>query len=112
MPTPVKAVIHPDGFSSRYAGRGAPLQNPSYRSFLRRLEAIGVPVFDPTPLLRAWEQRSGNLSAYLSTDTHWRPKAMAAVAESLAAMVERHAELSEPPAPRPPRRATREASWR
>jgi alginate O-acetyltransferase complex protein AlgJ len=100
MPTPVKAVIHPDGFSSRYAGRGAPLQNPSYRSFLRRLEAIGVPVFDPTPLLRAWEQRSGNLSAYLSTDTHWRPKAMAAVAESLAAMVEQHAELSEPRAPR------------
>jgi len=95
MPTPVKAVIHPDRFSSRYAGRGEPLQNPSYQGFLDRLEAIGVRVFDPTPVLQAWEQRNGSVSAYLATDTHWRPQAMAAVAERLAAVVEEHAELTD-----------------
>jgi alginate O-acetyltransferase complex protein AlgJ len=100
MPTPVKAVIHPDRFSDRFTGHVSPVQNPSYRGFLRRLEAIGVLVFDPTPLLRAWEQRDGNLSAYLATDTHWRPQAMAAVAEGLAAMVEQHVQLSEPRLPR------------
>jgi alginate O-acetyltransferase complex protein AlgJ len=100
MPTPVKAVIHPDGFSSRYPARGPPLQNPSFASFLERLEAIGVLVFDPAPLLRTWEEESGNLSAYLATDTHWRPQAMAAVAEGLAAMLEQHAGLSGRPAQR------------
>jgi len=95
MPTPVKAVIHPDAFSSRYAARGPPVQNPSFGSFLDRLEAIGVQVFDPAPLLREWEQENGNLSAYLATDTHWRPQAMAAVADGLAAVLEQHGELSE-----------------
>jgi alginate O-acetyltransferase complex protein AlgJ len=100
MPTPVKAVIHPDGFSSRHSGRAEHVQNPSFGTFLARLEADGVVVFDPTPLLRAWEKESGKPSAYLATDTHWRPQAMAAVAEGLAAMVEQRAELSDPRAPR------------
>jgi alginate O-acetyltransferase complex protein AlgJ len=95
MPTPVKAVVHPDAFSSRYAAGGPPVQNPSFRTFLDRLEAIGVQVFDPSPLLRAWEEEHRSASAYLATDTHWRPQAMAAVADRLAAVVERHAELSE-----------------
>ena len=42
MPTPVKAVIHPDGFSRRYSRRGPPVQNPSFQAFLARLEAEGV----------------------------------------------------------------------
>ncbi len=96
MPTPVKAVIHPDAFSRRYAWRGPPVQNPSFRDFLERLEEIGVWVFDPTPLLREWENQNGSASAYLTTDTHWRPQAMAAVADGLAAVVEQHAELSDP----------------
>ena len=95
MPTPVKVVVHPDGFSRRYARRGPPVQNPSFRAFLDRLEAQGVRVFDPTPLLRSWEEESGDGSAFLATDTHWRPQAMAAVAEGLAAMLERDAGLSD-----------------
>jgi alginate O-acetyltransferase complex protein AlgJ len=96
MPTPAKAVVHPDAFSRRYADRAGPVQNPSFRDFLERLEAIGVPVFDPTPLLLEWERESGDLSAYLATDTHWRPEAMAAVADGLAAVVVQQGELSEP----------------
>lgn len=94
MPTPVKAVVHPEAFSSRFASRGPPVQNPSFHTFLGRLESVGVQVFDPTPLLREWEEENGDASAYLSTDTHWRPEAMASVAEGLAAVLEQHAELS------------------
>lgn len=97
MPTPVKAVIHPEGFSSRYtaAPTSAPLQNPSFHAFLARLKAIGVGVFDPAPLLHEWEEAKGNGAAYLATDTHWRPGAMAAVAEGLADVVEQRADLSD-----------------
>jgi alginate O-acetyltransferase complex protein AlgJ len=94
MPTPVKAVVHPEAFSGRFASRGPPVQNPSFHSFLDRLESLGVKVFDPTPLLREWEEENGDASAYLATDTHWRPEAMASVAEGLAAVLEQNAELS------------------
>lgn len=98
MPTPVKAVIHPDSFSRRFAPGGPPVQNPSFRDFLDRLEAKGVLVFDPTLLLQAWQEESRQ-SAYLATDTHWRPQAMATVAEGLAAMLEERGGLSERSAP-------------
>lgn len=95
MPTPVKAVIRPDAFSSRYDSHSAPVQNPSFPTFLTRLESAGVRVFDPTALLLADEHEDGDSPAYLATDTHWRPQAMAAVAEGLAKVVERQGNLSE-----------------
>jgi alginate O-acetyltransferase complex protein AlgJ len=99
VPTPAKAVIHPDGFSGRFAPRAPPVQNPSFHDFLVRLESAGVLVFDPTPLLRSFEEENGQ-SAFLATDTHWRPQAMAAVAEGLAAVVQQRVALSERQAPR------------
>jgi alginate O-acetyltransferase complex protein AlgJ len=95
MPTPVKAVIRPDAFSNRYEDRGTPVQNSSFPAFLTRLESAGVSVFDPTPILLAAEHESGDPSAYLATDTHWRPQAMADVAEALAKLVEQQGDLSD-----------------
>jgi alginate O-acetyltransferase complex protein AlgJ len=48
MPTPDKATIHPEKFSSRYEGRRANICNPSYRQLLDELKAEGVPVCDVT----------------------------------------------------------------
>ncbi len=95
MPTPVKAVIRPDAFSGRYEERASAVQNASFPAFLERLESAGVSVFDPTPLLLAAERESGDSSAYLATDTHWRPQAMAAVAKALAKEVEQRGDLSD-----------------
>jgi alginate O-acetyltransferase complex protein AlgJ len=95
MPTPVKAVIRPDAFSGRYGEPASPVQNSSFPAFLERLESTGVWVFDPTSVLLAAERESGDSSAYLATDTHWRPQAMAAVAEALAREVEQRGDLSD-----------------
>jgi alginate O-acetyltransferase complex protein AlgJ len=75
LPTPVKAVAAPEHLAS--AAR-PPLQNPSYADFRSALEASGVDVFGPTPLLLA-------PGSFLATDTHWRPEAMERVAAALAA---------------------------
>jgi alginate O-acetyltransferase complex protein AlgJ len=95
MPTPVKAVIRPDAFSGRYDERASPVQNSSFPAFVERLESAGVWVFDPTSVLLAAERESEDSSAYLATDTHWRPQAMAAVAEALAKEVEERGDLSD-----------------
>jgi alginate O-acetyltransferase complex protein AlgJ len=39
MPTPVKPVVHPEMFSSRYASRAEPLQNASHPRFREELAA-------------------------------------------------------------------------
>lgn len=87
MPTPDKATIHPEKFSSRYEGQQTSIHNPSYRQFLADLEADGVLVCDVTDVLVQSRKRLGN-AAYLATDTHWRPEAMELAAEQLARFIE------------------------
>jgi alginate O-acetyltransferase complex protein AlgJ len=87
MPTPDKATIQPEKFSSRYQGRQMLAHNPSYRQFLDELEAEGVLVCDVTDALAEYRDRSGN-AVYLATDTHWRPEAMELAAAELARLIE------------------------
>ncbi len=87
MPTPDKATIHPEKFSSRYEGRRMRVHNPSYRQFLNELEAEGVLVCDVTDALAQYRDGSGN-AVYLATDTHWRPEAMELAAAELAGLIE------------------------
>ena len=93
MPTPDKATIHPERFSSRYDGRRISVHNPSYRQFLDELEAEGVLVCDVTDALTQYRDRSGN-AVYLATDTHWRPEAMELAAAELARLIEEKIVLS------------------
>lgn len=82
MPTPVKPQIHPDALSRRVALDDIPLQNPSFDRLVADLEAGGVEVFDPTPILAAAARRGE--AQYLATDTHWSPNAVERVAAVLA----------------------------
>jgi alginate O-acetyltransferase complex protein AlgJ len=86
LPTPVKAVGAPERLAR---GRAGPLQNPSFAAFVSDLEARGVAVLDPTPLLL-------EPGSYLDTDTHWRPEAMERVARALAERIEATAGLAPP----------------
>ncbi len=79
MPTPVKPAIHPEQLTSLAAA--APLRNLSFTQFRDEMQAAGVLVFDPAPLLAA--TRGPGAPTYLSGDTHWRPDAMQAVATAL-----------------------------
>lgn len=90
MPTPVKAVVHPERLSARYDAQAAAVQNPSWPAFVAALAERGVEVFDPTPLLAAAD-------SYLATDTHWRADAMARVARALTAEIEEQVEFAAPP---------------
>jgi len=87
MPTPDKATIHPEKFSSRYEGQRISVQNPSYRQFLDELETEGVLVCDVTDALAQYRDRSGN-AVYLANDSHWRPEAMELAAAELARLIE------------------------
>ncbi len=92
LPTPVKGVV--DG----YRLGGAPetiAHNPSFAPFVDALRAEGVAVVDPTSRLAEWQREDPERSAYLATDTHWRPEAMEAVARELAAFLEERFELGE-----------------
>lgn len=81
LPSPAKATIYPERFSARYAQLSTPLQNPSFPEFMRRLEAEGVRVFDPAPLLL---QAKTKKELFLKTDTHWTPAGAELVARNLA----------------------------
>lgn len=97
VPTPVKPSIHPE----RLAGAGedweVPLQNPSFEALVRELEAAGVEVFDPAPLLARAARETGG-PQYLAADTHWTPEALDRVAQALAARLSQV--LAEGPAGR------------
>lgn len=88
VPTPVKPQIYPELFSRRFAYTETALQNPSFAEFARRVEAAGVKVFDPAPLLMALK-RVSSVPMYLETDTHWSPEGMNHVAEELARVLSR-----------------------
>ncbi len=93
IPTPDKATIHPEKFSSRYEGRRMSVHNPSYRRFLDDLEAEGVLICDVTDALTQFRDRSGQ-AVYLATDTHWRPEAMELAAAELARFLEEEGVLA------------------
>lgn len=86
MPTPVKAAIHPDMMSTKYADARLPLENPSYAQFVADLQREGVLVLDASRIVAEMARASG-VPQYLATDTHWRPEAMEGVAERLAGLV-------------------------
>lgn len=90
MPTPVKPMVEPQRFEATAASSDTPFRNASYERFRTDLEAGGIPIFDPGPLLvdlspgKTEEEENG----YLVHDTHWTPIAMERVAEALAAEIE------------------------
>jgi alginate O-acetyltransferase complex protein AlgJ len=96
VPTPVKPVVHPEKLAPRLAGRSGPVHNLSYRSFVADLAAKGLLVFDPADMLATARLASPQ---YMSADTHWRPEALEAAAEGLAAFIE--AKVPLPPLPEP-----------
>ena len=91
VPTPIKASLHPEFFSS--GPYHSPLQNRSWDGFLSQMKEAGIPVFDSAPVLRNY-QIEHHSKVYLKTDTHWRPEAMEAVAEKLAVFIHSIVSLS------------------
>jgi alginate O-acetyltransferase complex protein AlgJ len=92
MPTPQKPAVHPDRLTRRYGAAAAVLRNPSFGTFVERLAQEGVLVFEPLEVLAAMGR---NDPQYLATDTHWRPEAMEAVAEGLAAFIAGRVSLAD-----------------
>jgi alginate O-acetyltransferase complex protein AlgJ len=93
VPVPVKASVYPGLLSRRYAATGMAVHNPSHDEFHARLEAEGLRLFDPTPLLVNAAASTGE-PQYLMTDTHWTPQAVDLVAKELAAAVRKTVSLS------------------
>ncbi|MCP5488714.1 MAG: hypothetical protein H7A43_08690 [Verrucomicrobia bacterium] len=85
VPVPVKPELLPDQFSARYRA-GDVARNPSMPEFLARCSDAGITVADVAGWLKD-EQTASGRPAYLYTDTHWTPEAMALVAERLADLV-------------------------
>lgn len=88
MPTPVKATIHPEQFSAGLDSM-EPLDNASFPLFIDDLQAAGVLVFDPIPVLMQ-AKAEADAAQYLATDTHWRPESMERVSAALAAFLREH----------------------
>ncbi len=86
LPTPVKPMLHPERLVATVGVEEVPLQNPSYAGFVEDLERAGVLVLDLATELAA-ARGTGRRSAYLATDTHWRPEVVEAVAERLAGVI-------------------------
>ena len=83
MPLPVKPQIE----SEMLAGAHGALQNASFDHWKHRLEADGIRVFDPVPLLGAKKSAAPETPLYLRTDSHWTPATMELIAESLAQFI-------------------------
>jgi alginate O-acetyltransferase complex protein AlgJ len=98
MPTPDKSMVEPERLSPRYRDWPDVLQNPSYERFKAEIEAAGVLVFDPGPVLMERKPQTDR-PQFLKTDTHWTPEAMQAVAERLSEFIAEHAPLPARPAP-------------
>jgi hypothetical protein len=96
VPTPIKAMIHPEKLSHRYNERQTELQNPSYERFKEEMEREGVLVFDAAPVLMGAKAQGGQVQ-YLTTDTHWRPEAVELTAERLKDFIREHIALSDLP---------------
>src|SRR5262249_48238960 len=59
MPAPTKSMIEPERFSARYRDGPDVLQNPSFEQFAAEMEASGVLVFDPAPVLLERKRETG-----------------------------------------------------
>ena len=92
LPTPVKPQIDPEGLA-RGGAEKLPLENVSWPELMRRLQAAGIAVFDPAPLL-AQEKAARGVPLYLRTDTHWTPEAMDLAAAKLAETIEASVHLA------------------
>ncbi len=89
MPIPVKPMIEPEFLSPSYGtSPSLPIENPSYRTFLKSLDKLQIDYLDVSHSL-AENKRLTGLSQFLRTDTHWTPQAMqhavALLAEKLRA---------------------------
>ena len=103
MPTPVKPTVDPEPLiAGAWVGgpspvgsvaQTAPVQNASFAQFVAHLEAAGVEVFDPAPLLVQAKVDTSE-GQYLRTDTHWTPLALDRVIRELAGRIEETTELS------------------
>ncbi|MGE0453976.1 MAG: hypothetical protein AB7O37_11365 [Vicinamibacteria bacterium] len=105
VPVPVKASLHPEGLAPALVD-AVPIENPSHRRFLERLEELGIPAFDPAEGL-ARARREQPWPHFLRTDTHWTPQAMEAAAQGLAGFLARRVPLVETD----PARTTRRPVW-
>ena len=83
VPTPTKAMVHPERFGDHADVDRLPIHNRSYLELVRTLGDNGVTVFDPLPILLRRHGQTGE-DQFLSTDTHWRPEAKGAVARAHA----------------------------
>ena len=89
VPTPVKPVMHPERLAGARAAQ-APVENVSYGAWLADLQREGVMVLD-----LAAELARSNDSAYLATDTHWRPETVRRAAELLGAFIRTRVPLDD-----------------
>ena len=80
LPVPTKPSIHPEALAPEVE-LSAPAQNPSFDAFCAELEASGISVFDPAPLLFGLARQE---AAFLQSDSHWSPSAVDVVAAALA----------------------------
>ncbi|MBP5233633.1 MAG: hypothetical protein J6333_09520 [Planctomycetes bacterium] len=78
LPVPVKPMLYAD----KLGGDPAPLQNPSFVEFKKRMEADGIAVIDLVEGFAA--MRADGREPYLKTDTHWTPLAMQLAAKKIA----------------------------
>ncbi len=96
VPIPVKAAIHPEGLA-RALEEDAPLENPSFKTFMTRLAELDIPAYSPGErLAEALRARSGQTRPqFLRTDTHWTPSAMETTAAGLADFLAKNVPLPE-----------------
>jgi len=94
VPIPMKPGIDGDKLSGRTASH-ALLQNPSFSEFKARLQKDGVRIFDPGDAFLQQKSGQPSASAFLETDTHWRPETMERIAENLAAFIQAPASPEE-----------------
>jgi len=96
MPTPVKPVIHPEKFAAGFENAKSPVQNSSYRNFIKGLESAGVLVFDPAQML-VGDKLENKGDQFLAGDTHWRPEAMELCARLLSGFIKQNVHLATEP---------------
>ncbi len=95
MPVPVKPAVMPGQFAAHYLRHPQIPRNPSHEQFMAELQKNNVLVYDCSALLSSSPSDAG--PAYLATDTHWAPAAMARVAADLAAFIRQYVPLPDVP---------------